>query len=109
MGTAAGSAAPADLRDGRRLSARYRRDAVLARNAQVVLIDELAHTNAPGSRHEKRWQDVEEILHAGIDVITTVNVQHLESLNDVVQEITGVQQGETVPDGIVRRAGQIEL
>jgi two-component system, OmpR family, sensor histidine kinase KdpD len=84
-------------------------DAVLARSPQVVLIDELAHTNAPGSRHEKRWQDVEEILHAGIDVVTTVNVQHLESLNDVVQEITGVQQRETVPDEVVRRAGQIEL
>jgi two-component system sensor histidine kinase KdpD len=84
-------------------------DAVLARNPQVVLIDELAHTNAAGSRHEKRWQDVEAILHAGIDVITTVNVQHLESLNDVVQEIIGVQQRETVADEVVRRAGQIEL
>src|SRR4051794_18773838 len=84
-------------------------DAVLARHPHVVLVDELVHTNAPGSRHEKRWQDVEEILQAGIDVVTTVNVQHLESLNDVVQEITGVQQRETVPDEVVRRAGQIEL
>src|SRR4051812_8761681 len=84
-------------------------DAVLARHPQVVLVDELAHTNAPGSRHEKRWQDVEEILQAGIDVVTTVNVQHLESLNDVVQQITGVQQRETVPDEVVRRAEQIEL
>ena len=65
-------------------------DAVLARRPQVALVDELAHTNAPGSRHAKRWQDVEELLDAGIDVITTVNIQHLESLNDVVERITGV-------------------
>ena len=84
-------------------------DAVLARRPQVVLVDELAHTNVPGSRHGKRWQDVEELLDAGITVITTVNIQHLESLNDVVQEITGVVQRETVPDEIVRRADQIEL
>ncbi|GJF03217.1 sensor histidine kinase [Pseudonocardia sp. D17] len=82
---------------------------VLARRPDVVLVDELAHTNAPGSRHAKRWQDVEEILAAGIDVLSTVNVQHLESLNDVVQRITGVRQRETVPDGFVRRAEQIEL
>src|SRR4051794_21868699 len=84
-------------------------DAVLARRPQVALIDELAHTNVPGSRHEKRWQDVEELLEAGIGVITTVNIQHLESLNDVVHEITGVVQRETVPDEVVRRADQIEL
>ncbi|MBP2370122.1 sensor histidine kinase [Pseudonocardia parietis] len=84
-------------------------DAVLARAPQVVLIDELAHTNAPGSRNAKRWQDVEEILDAGIDVLSTVNVQHLESLGDVVHTITGARQRETVPDEVVRRAEQIEL
>jgi two-component system sensor histidine kinase KdpD len=84
-------------------------DAVLARKPEVVLVDELAHTNAPGSRHPKRWQDVEELLDAGIDVISTVNVQHLESLNDVVQRITGVRQQETVPDEVVRHAEQLEL
>jgi two-component system, OmpR family, sensor histidine kinase KdpD len=84
-------------------------DAVLARRPQVALVDELAHTNAPGSKHEKRWQDVEDLLAAGITVITTLNIQHLESLNDVVQEITGIQQRETVPDAVVRQAGQIEL
>ncbi|GLW74773.1 sensor histidine kinase [Kitasatospora phosalacinea] len=84
-------------------------DAVLARRPQVVLVDELAHTNIPGGRNAKRWQDVEELLAAGIDVITTVNVQHLESLNDVVQKITGIPQRETVPDEVVRRADQIEL
>ncbi|MFD8788531.1 ATP-binding protein [Kitasatospora sp. NPDC059599] len=84
-------------------------DAVLARRPSVVLVDELAHTNVPGGRHPKRWQDVEEILAAGIDVITTVNIQHLESLNDVVRKITGIPQRETVPDEVVRRADQIEL
>ncbi|MDQ1292900.1 MAG: two-component system, OmpR family, sensor histidine kinase KdpD [Actinomycetota bacterium] len=84
-------------------------DAVLARRPQVVLVDELAHTNVPGSRHTKRWQDVEVLLNAGIDVITTLNIQHLESINDVVAQITGVTQRETVPDAVVRRAGQIEL
>ena len=64
-------------------------DAVLARDPEVALVDELAHTNVPGSRNEKRWQDVEELLDAGIDVISTVNIQHLESLNDVVERITG--------------------
>ena len=67
-------------------------DAVLARRPQVALVDELAHTNVPGSKHAKRWQDVEELLDAGITVISTVNVQHLESLNDVVERITGVKQ-----------------
>ena len=69
----------------------------------------LAYTNAPGSSNEKRWQDIEELLNAGITVITTVNVQHLESLNDVVDEITGIRQRETVPDAVVRQAEQIEL
>jgi two-component system sensor histidine kinase KdpD len=84
-------------------------DAVLARRPQVALVDELAHTNIPGSRHDKRWQDVEELLDAGITVVSTVNVQHLESLNDVVERITGVKQRETIPDEVVRRADQIEL
>ena len=84
-------------------------DAVLARRPEVALVDELAHSNIPGGRHAKRWQDVQELLDAGIDVITTVNVQHLESLNDVVEKITGVPQRETVPDEVVRRADQIEL
>ena len=75
----------------------------------MVLVDELAHTNAPGSAHEKRWQDVDQLLDAGIDVITTVNIQHLESLNDVVAAITGIKQAETVPDEVVRAAEQIEL
>ncbi|MFG2879388.1 DUF4118 domain-containing protein [Streptomyces sp. NPDC048337] len=84
-------------------------DAVLARRPQVALVDELAHTNVPGTRNAKRWQDVEELLDAGIDVATTVNVQHLESLNDVVMQITGVRQRETLPDEVARRADQIEL
>ncbi|MFF3989482.1 ATP-binding protein [Streptomyces sp. NPDC001797] len=84
-------------------------DAVLHRAPAVALVDELAHTNVPGSRNAKRWQDVEELLAAGIDVISTVNIQHLESLGDVVESITGVRQRETVPDEVVRRADQIEL
>lgn len=84
-------------------------DAVLERAPAVALVDELAHTNVPGSRNAKRWQDVEELLRAGIDVISTVNIQHLESLGDVVESITGVRQRETVPDEVVRRADQIEL
>lgn len=84
-------------------------DAVLARAPEVAVVDELAHTNAPGSRNAKRWQDVEQLLDAGIDVLSTVNVEHLESLNDVVRRITGVEQRETVPDEVVRRAGQVEL
>ncbi|HEY6628695.1 MAG TPA: ATP-binding protein [Acidimicrobiia bacterium] len=84
-------------------------DAVIARRPTVALVDELAHTNVPGSRHAKRWEDVEEILNSGIEVITTLNVQHLESLNDVIFEITGVQQRETIPDSVVRRADEIEL
>ena len=84
-------------------------DGLLTRCPSVALVDELAHTNVPGSRHEKRWQDIDELLDAGIDVISTVNIQHLESLNDVVESITGVVQRETVPDEVVRRADQIEL
>src|ERR1700727_2219009 len=85
-------------------------DAVLARKPKVALIDELAHTNVPGSRrHEKRWEDVLEILDAGIAVITTVNIQHIESLADAVERITGVGVRERVPDWVVRRADQIEL
>lgn len=84
-------------------------DAVLARRPQVALVDELAHTNVPGSRNEKRWQDIDDLLAAGIDVISTVNIQHLESLNDAVTAITGVVQRETVPDEVVRAADQIDL
>jgi len=84
-------------------------DAVLARRPQLALVDELAHTNAPGSRHPKRYQDVEELLAADIDVYTTLNIQHLESLNDVVSEITGVLVRETVPDLVIDEAAEIEL
>ncbi|MEY2227854.1 MULTISPECIES: sensor histidine kinase KdpD [Streptomyces] len=84
-------------------------DAILARRPAVALVDELAHTNVPGARNAKRWQDVEELLQAGIDVVSTVNIQHLESLGDVVETITGVRQRETVPDEVARRADQIEL
>ncbi|WP_307857390.1 sensor histidine kinase KdpD [Mycobacterium sp. SM1] len=84
-------------------------EAVLRRRPEVVLVDEYAHTNVPGSKNSKRWQDVEELLDAGITVISTVNVQHLESLNDVVAQITGIEQRETVPDEMVRKADQIEL
>jgi two-component system sensor histidine kinase KdpD len=83
--------------------------AVLARQPQVALVDEFAHTNVPGSRNAKRWQDVAELLAAGIDVISNVNIQHLESLNDVVEKITGVPQRETVPDAMVRAADQVEM
>jgi two-component system sensor histidine kinase KdpD len=83
--------------------------AVLERRPAVALVDELAHTNVPGLEHDKRWQDIEALLEAGIDVISTVNVQHLESLNDVVEAITGIQQRETVPDAVVRAAEQVEL
>ncbi|HEU5001843.1 MAG TPA: ATP-binding protein [Actinomycetota bacterium] len=84
-------------------------DAVLAAHPEIALVDELAHTNVPGSRNEKRWQDVEQLLEAGINVISTVNIQHLDSLNDVVERITGVPQRETIPDAVVRAADQIEL
>ena len=84
-------------------------DTILARRPTVALVDELAHTNVPSSTNEKRWQDIEVLLAAGIEVISTLNIQHLESLNDVVNRITGVVQRETVPDTVVRRADQIEL
>ena len=83
--------------------------AVLARRPEIALVDELAHTNAPGSKNDKRWQDVEELLAAGIDVVSTLNIQHIESLNDVVEQITGVPQRETVPDSFLRGAEQIEV
>jgi two-component system sensor histidine kinase KdpD len=84
-------------------------DAVLARMPDVALVDELAHTDAPGGRHEKRWQDVQELLDAGITVISTVNIQHIESLNDVVEQITGIGQQETIPDAVLRAADQVEV
>jgi two-component system sensor histidine kinase KdpD len=84
-------------------------DAALARHPPLILVDELAHSNVPGSRHPKRWQDVEELLSAGIDVFTTVNVQHLDSLNDVVGGITGVRVGETLPDTVFDEAGEVVL
>ncbi|SNY03886.1 DUF4118 domain-containing protein [Paractinoplanes atraurantiacus] len=84
-------------------------DAILARKPELAVVDEYAHTNVPGSAHAKRWQDVRALLDAGISVLTTVNVQHLESLNDVVARITGVEQRETVPDVVVRAAEQVEL
>jgi len=84
-------------------------DAIIARRPERVLVDELAHTNVPGSRNEKRWEDVEELLDAGIDVTSTLNIQHLESLNDVVEGITGIKQRETIPDEIVRAAEQVEM
>jgi two-component system sensor histidine kinase KdpD len=84
-------------------------DAALVRKPSILLVDELAHTNAPGMRHPKRWQDVEELLAAGIDVWTTLNVQHIESLNDVIAQITGVAVKETLPDTVLERADEIEL
>jgi two-component system sensor histidine kinase KdpD len=84
-------------------------DGLLARRPQLALVDELAHSNIPGSRHPKRWQDVVEVLDAGIDVVSTINIQHIESLNDVVARITGVRVQETVPDAILQRADEIEL
>ena len=84
-------------------------DAILQRRPQLVLVDELAHTNAPGSRHPKRCRDVEELLAAGIDVYTTVNIQHIESLNDIVAQITQVRVRETIPDSIIDRADDVEV
>jgi two-component system, OmpR family, sensor histidine kinase KdpD len=84
-------------------------DCALARRPQVLLVDELAHTNADGSRHPKRWQDVQELLDAGIDVLTTMNVQHVESLNDVVAKVTGVRVRETVPDSVLEDADELKL
>ncbi|NPC96506.1 ATP-binding protein [Nocardioides sp. zg-DK7169] len=116
-----GRARTAELLEGLEVVARRRVDyrgtaqeemdlaAVIERRPEVVLVDELAHTNVPGSTCDKRWQDVQVLLDAGIEVITTVNIQHLESLNDVTEAITGVRQRETVPDEVVRAADQIEL
>src|SRR5258708_7148803 len=84
-------------------------DALIARRPQIALVDELAHTNAPGSRHPKRYLDVEELLSHGIDVYTAVNIQHIESLNDVVAQITHVRVRETVPDSVFDGAAAIEL
>ena len=84
-------------------------DAVIVRHPEWVLVDELAHTNVPGTRHAKRWQSVEEVRAAGVNVISTLNVQHLESLNDAVYEITGVRVRETIPDAIVDGADEVEL
>ena len=84
-------------------------DAAIARKPELILVDELAHTNAPGSRHAKRYQDVEELLRAGIDVYTTVNVQHIESLNDMVASITGITVHERIPDHVFDGADQVEL
>lgn len=84
-------------------------DAILARHPQAVLVDELAHTNVPGSAREKRWQDIEVILAAGINVLSTMNVQHLESLNDTVYEITGVRVRETVPDHVLKDADEFQM
>jgi len=84
-------------------------DAVLQRRPQLVLVDELAHTNVPGSRHPKRYQDVLELLDAGLDVYTTLNVQHMESRVDVVRQITGVTVRETIPDSILDQADKIQL
>ncbi len=97
-----GTGAPVTLRE-------FDLDAALARKPEIVVLDELAHTNAPGSRFEKRWQDVQELLKAGISVYTTLNVQHIESLNDVVAQITGVRVHETVPDAVVDDADEVEL
>ncbi|HEY6004114.1 MAG TPA: hypothetical protein VIV57_14660 [Anaeromyxobacter sp.] len=84
-------------------------DAALARRPRILLLDELAHTNAPGARHPKRWQDAVELLDAGVEVYTTLNVQNVESLNDVVAQITGVRVREVVPDAILERADEVEI
>ncbi|HEY7398546.1 MAG TPA: sensor histidine kinase KdpD [Gaiellaceae bacterium] len=84
-------------------------DAVIARRPELTLIDELAHTNAPGMRNEKRWQDIDEVLEAGVDVISTVNIQHLESLNDEIAELTEVRVRETFPDGVLESADEVVL
>src|SRR4029077_10278412 len=84
-------------------------DAVIRRSPELALIDELAHTNAPGMRNEKRWQDIDEVLDAGIDVISTVNIQHLESLNDAIAELTEVRVRETFPDSVLEAADEVVL
>ncbi|MBV9279085.1 MAG: sensor histidine kinase KdpD, partial [Chloroflexi bacterium] len=84
-------------------------DVVIARHPQVALVDELAHTNVAGSRHEKRYRDVYELMDHGIDVISTMNIQHIESLNDIVEQVTGVRVRETVPDRVLDEADQVEI
>src|SRR4051794_2922505 len=84
-------------------------DAALARKPAVLCVDELAHTNAPGMRNQKRWQDVAELLDAGINVYTTLNVQHLESVNDIIERVTGVTVRETLPDSVLEQADEVEL
>jgi len=101
--------APARIEYRGRLLAEFDLDAALARKPQLILVDELAHSNVQGSRHLKRWQDVQELLNAGIDVFTTVNVQHLESLNDVVGQITGIRVWETIPDRVFDLADEVTL
>ena len=111
-GAARRARGPAAARRSRyrgRMLHRVRPRRALARRPALILVDELAHTNAPGSRHPKRWQDVEELLAAGIDVYTTLNVQHLESLNDVVGGITGIRVRETVPDTFFDEADEVVL
>nr|HML82441.1 two-component system sensor histidine kinase KdbD [Thiomonas arsenitoxydans] len=98
-----------EVRHGAHLLREFDPAAALARRPAVLLVDELAHSNAPGSRHPKRWQDVEELLDAGIDLYTTLNVQHLESVSDIVGGITGVQVRETLPDRIFERADEVVL
>jgi two-component system, OmpR family, sensor histidine kinase KdpD len=97
------------LPNGGALLREFDLDAALARKPQVILVDELAHSNAQGARHEKRWQDIDELRAAGIEVWTTVNVQHIESLNDVVASITSLRQQETVPDTVIESADEVEL
>ena len=97
------------MSDGASYMREFDLDAALARRPALILVDELAHTNVVGSRHAKRWQDIEELRNAGIDVWTTVNVQHLESLNDVVAGITSVRMQETVPDSVFESADEVEL
>ncbi|MGZ5098948.1 MAG: two-component system sensor histidine kinase KdbD, partial [Usitatibacter sp.] len=101
--------APREIAHKERTLREFDIDAALARRPKVILVDELAHTNAPGSRHPKRWQDAEELLSAGIDVLTTLNVQHLESLNEVVGGITGIKVWETLPDTFFDSADDIVL
>src|SRR5471030_3325762 len=101
--------APKRIQHRGRLVQEFDLDAALARHPALILMDELAHSNAAGSRHPKRWQDIEELLDAGIDVFTTVNVQHLESLSDVVWQITGVRQLETLPDRVFEQADEVKL
>lgn len=100
---------PREIRHGATVLREMDTDAVIARHPRVALVDELAHTNAPGSKHEKRYQDVQDLLDAGIDVVSTLNVEHIESLSDYVKQMTGIDVEETIPDSVVDRADQVEL